>query len=90
MKLNLDKCLLDLRGNPQEKTLSDILADILAMSSTMRPAQTMTWAYDLVKNGEMEIKKEDVEFIIDLVKKNTMFIDLAKAQLIEELDKLKE
>ena len=90
MKLNLDKNLLDLRGNPQEKTLCDILADILAMSSTMQPAKTMMWAYDLIKSGEIEIKKDDVGFITDLIKKNQGFIDLAKAQLIEELDKLKE
>lgn len=90
MKLNLDKNLLDLRGNPQEKTLCDILADILAMSSTMRPAQTIAWAYDLIKNGEIEINKADIDFIVDLIKKNQIFVDLAKAQLLEEIEKLKE
>lgn len=88
MKLNLDKNLLDLRGNPQEKKLCDILADILATSSTSRPAQVMAWAYDLIKNGEIDINKADIEFIVDLIIKTMMFIDLAKAQLIEEIEKV--
>lgn len=90
MKLNLDNNLLDLRGNPQEKKLCEILADILATSSTNRPAQTMAWAYDLIKSGEIEINKEDSIFIVDLITKNQMFVDLAKAQLIDEIEKLKE
>jgi len=90
MKLNLDRNLLDLKGNPQEKKLCDILADILATSSTMRPAQTIAWAIKLISEGEVEISKADIDFIVDLVKKNTMFIDLAKAQLINEIEKLKD
>lgn len=90
MKLSLDDNLLDLRGVPQDKLLCEILADILAMSSTNRPAQTMAWAYDLIKNGEIEIQKEDINFIINLIKNNQMIIDLAKAQLIDEIEKLKE
>lgn len=90
MKLNLDNNLLDLRGNPQDKLLCEILADILATSSTGRPAQTMAWAYDLIKNGEIEINKDDAKFIIDLIKRNQSFIDLAKAQLLDEIEKLKD
>lgn len=90
MKLNLDNNLLDLRGNPQDKLLCEILADILATSSTNRPAQTMAWAYDLIKSGEIEINKEDSIFIVDLITKNQMFVDLAKAQLIDEIEKLED
>lgn len=88
MKLDLDKNLLDLRGTPQDKLLCEILADILATSSTSRPAQTMAWAYDLIKNGEIEITKDDSAFITDLIKANQNFIDLAKAQLLDEIKKL--
>lgn len=90
MKLNLNNNLLDLRGNPQEKLLCEILADILATSSTVRPAQTMAWAYDLIKTGEIEIGKEDKKFIIGLIANNQMFVDLAKAQLIDEIEKLED
>jgi hypothetical protein len=90
MKLNLNDNLLDLRGIPQDKLLCEILADILATSSTDRPAQTMAWAYDLIKNGEIEISKDDKKFIIGLIINNQMFVDLAKAQLIDELEKLSD
>lgn len=90
MKLNLDDNLLDLKGVPQDKLLCEILADILATSSTDRPAQTIAWAYDLIKTGEIEISKQDADFIILLVKRNQAFIDLAKAQIIDEIEKLKE
>lgn len=90
MKLNLDNNLLDLRGVPQDKLLCEILADILATSSTSRPAQTIAWAYDLMKTGEIEITKDDAAFLSDLIKSNHNFIDLAKAQLLEEIDNLKD
>lgn len=90
MKLNLDKNMLDLRGNPQDKILCETLADILATSSTNRPAQTMAWAYDLVKTGEIEISNDDKKFIIGLVTNNQMFVDLVKAQLIDEIEKLED
>lgn len=88
MRLNLDKSLIDLRGNPQKENLSDILADILATSSTHRPAQTIAWAYDLVKTGEIEVSRTDLEFIKSIISRNPNFTDLAKAQLLEEIDKL--
>jgi len=90
MKLNLNDNLLDLRGIPQDKLLCEILADILATSSTDRPAQTMAWAYDLIKTGEIEISKDDKKFIIGLIINNQMFVDLAKAQLIDEIEKLED
>lgn len=90
MRLNLDKNLLDLRGKPQDKKLYEILADILATSSTHRPAQTIAWAYDLIKNGEIEVNRQDADFISGLVEKNQTFIDLAKAQILDEIKKTKE
>lgn len=62
----------------------------MATSSTNRPAQTMAWAYDLIKNGEIEINRDDAAFISELVKRNQSFIDLAKAQLLDEIEKLKD
>ena len=65
-----------------------MLADILATSSTHRPAQTIAWAYDLIKNGEIEVSRTDLEFIKSIISRNPNFTDLAKAQLLEEIDKL--
>jgi DNA-binding GntR family transcriptional regulator len=39
---------------------------------------------------EIEINKDDATFITDLIKKNQSFIDLAKAQLLDEIEKLKD
>jgi hypothetical protein len=90
MKLSINTPLLGLRGELKENLLSEILADLFATSSTLRPAQTMTWAYDLIKNGEIEINKDDAQFIIGLIKNNPTYVDLAKAQLIEAIEKLKD
>lgn len=89
MKLNLDNNLVDIKGEPQNQLLCHILADILATSSTHKPAQTIAWAYDLIKEGEIEINKSDIDFISEIVIRS-QFIDLAKAQLLDELKKLKE
>ena len=49
MKLNLDKNLLNLKGEPMQDKLSDVLANILAMSTTGKPAKMITWAVNLTK-----------------------------------------
>lgn len=87
MKLNLDRNYIDLRGNPKDEKLCEALADILATSSTVRPAQTIAWAYNLISYGEIEINKDDALFIIELVKANRIFIDLVKDQIIKEIEK---
>ena len=59
MKLNLDKNLVTLKGEPTGEKLSDILANILAMSTQGKPAQMITWAVNLTNNGEIEINTTD-------------------------------
>jgi len=88
MKLNLDKNFVNLKGEPLAEKLSDILADILAMSTTGKPAKMIAWAVNLVNNGEIEVDKSDVKFISELIEKSQSVINLAKAQLLDELEKL--
>lgn len=90
MKLNLDKELLDLKGNPMQEKLSDILANILATSTVGKPAQMITWAVNLTNNGEIEISKQDAEFISKVIEENRGYINLAKAQILDEIEKLKD
>ena len=90
MKLNLDKNLLDLKGNPMNDKLSDILANMLAMATTGPPAKMITWAVNLTNNGEIEIDKSDVRFLLDLINNNRNVVNLAKSQLLDELEKLDE
>lgn len=89
MKLNLDKNLITLKGQPMTEKLSDILANILAMSTIGKPAKMITWAVNLTNNGEIEIDKSDVKFITNLIENSPNIINLAKAQLLDEIEKLK-
>ena len=88
MKLNLDKNLISLKGEPLHEKLSDILADIFAMSSTARPAKMIAWAVNLVNEGEIEIDKSDIQLITELVENNMRIVNLAKAQILDEIEKL--
>lgn len=42
MKLNLDKNLVTLKGKPMQDKLSDVLANVLAMSTIGKPAKMIT------------------------------------------------
>lgn len=88
MKLNLDKNLMTLKGEPTNDKLNDILANMLAMSTTGKPAKMITWAVNLTNDGEVDINKEDVDFLKDLIINNPNYVNLAKAQLLDEIEKL--
>lgn len=90
MKLNLDKNMLTLKGEPTNEKLSDILANILAMSTVGKPAQMITWAVNLTNTGEIDISKEDAKFIMDIVINSPNYVNLAKAQILDEIEKLLE
>lgn len=90
MKLNLDKNLLDLRGQPMNEKLSDILANMLALSTVGKPAKMITWAVNLTNDGEIDIDKSEAKFLKEIIENNPNTINLAKAQLLDEIEKLKE
>lgn len=87
MKLNLDKNLLNLKGEPTRDKLCDILADVLALSTVGRPAQMIAWAVNLVNDGEIEIDNNNARFLSELIEKSPNIVNLAKAQLLEEIEK---
>jgi hypothetical protein len=90
MKLNLDKNLLSLKGEPIEERLNDVLADLLAMSTSGKPAKMMAWAVSLVNDGEIEVDKSDMKFLIGVIESSGRIVNLAKAQLIQEVEKVME
>lgn len=91
MRLNLDKNLINLKGEPLPEKLSDILANMLAMSTTGPPAKMITWAVNLTNDGEIEVDKADIKFLTDFIEhKCPNFTALPKAALLDEIEKLKE
>lgn len=88
MKLNLDKNMTNLKGEPTNDKLCDVLANILAMASSPNPAKMITWAVNLTNDGEIEVDKKDVSVLLNLIENDKNFINLAKAQLIDEIEKL--
>lgn len=88
MKLDLDINLTNLKGEPMRDKLSDILANILAMSTVGKPAQMITWAVNLTNTGTIDVKDSDVELLKKVVESDPRTVNLAKAQLLEELEKL--
>ncbi len=90
MKLNLDKNLVNLKGEPLPDKLSDVLANMLATATVGKPAKMMTWAVNLTNDGEIEVDKTDLKFIVEFIEHNQSFTNLAKAQLLDEIEKLKE
>lgn len=91
MKLNLDKQLLGLKGEPLiGDKMSDILANNLAMSNVGKPAKMMAWAVNLINEGEIEVDKSDINFLTEFVSDSKGMVNLAKAQLIQELENIKD
>lgn len=90
MKLNLDKNLVNLRGEPMQDKLSDILANVLAMATVGKPAKMITWAVNLTNDGEIEVDKSDLKFLSELIENSPNIVNLAKAQLLDEIEKLTE
>lgn len=90
MKLNLDKNLISLKGEPIPEKLSDVLANMLAMATVGKPAKMITWAVNLTNDGEIEIDKSDISFLSEIIENSRNIVNLAKAQLLEEIEKLKE
>ena len=90
MKLNLDKNILSLKGEPMPDKLSDVLADVLAMSTTGKPAKMMAWAVGLVNEGDMEVDKADIKFLSEFIENSPALRNIVKTQLLDEIEKLKE
>lgn len=88
MILKLDKNMTTLKGEPTNEKLSDVLANMLAMASSANPAKMITWAVNLTNNGEIEVQKKDIPILMDLIERDKNFINLAKAQLIDQIEKL--
>lgn len=89
LKLNLDQQFLDLKGFPLPAKMDDTLANELALSTIGKPAKMITWAVNLINNGEIEVVEEELEFLKKFIQDYSRLTNLAKAQLLERIDKLR-
>jgi hypothetical protein len=90
MILNLDKQFLDLTGAPLPDKMDEVLANALAVSNVGKPAKMVSWAVRLINDGEIEIDKADAKFLINFIEQHPGITNLAKDQLIEQIEKVQE
>lgn len=91
MKLNLDKQIIDLKGEPLKgDKMSDILANLLAMATIGNPAKMITWAVNLTNNSYIDIDKSEAAFLKEFIENAPNLINLAKVRLIDEINNLEK
>ena len=87
MRLSLDKQFVNLVGEPLPTKMDDALANVLALANIGVPDVMIKWATDLLNNGEIEISETEAQFIMRLITNSPHLTNLAKAQLLEEIEK---
>jgi len=87
MRLSLDKQFVNLVGEPLPTKMDDTLANVLALANIGVPDVMIKWATDLLNNGEIEISETEAQFIMRLITNSPHLTNLAKAQLLEEIEK---
>ncbi len=88
MKLNLDQQFLNLRGVPLPVKMDEVLANALAISTVGKPAKMITWATNLINEGEIEVDADDLGFLKNFIENNRALTNLAKEQLLTRIDKI--
>jgi hypothetical protein len=88
MKLNLDNQFVNLAGEPLPIKMDDTLAEVLAMASTDNPRKMIGWATSLLNDGEIEVIKDEAIFLKHFIENNFTLNNLAKSQLIEQIENL--
>lgn len=87
MKLNLDKPLLGLDGEPVLEPngtpvkMNLMVANVLARSKSDDPVKMLSFAIGLFKEGEIEIDLSDLDKLKDQLSKSEL-TDLARGQIL--------
>lgn len=87
MKLDLNKPVLNLEGDPiEESTAGKVLASNLAAATEGDPVKYMIWATLLYKGSPITVDKSDVSHIRKFVENHRGLTNLAKAAILNEID----
>jgi hypothetical protein len=62
-------------------------ADVLSKSVSGNSAKIMVWAYDLYKNGFVEIEKHEKEILINLIEGSQFLFAIAKDQIVKAIER---
>lgn len=77
----------DLEGKETTTKLSVTLANLLATKTPgIEPAKAMSWAYDLVKTGTVQIDESDAKTLAGFVKDHNDVFNLFKFQVLKILE----
>ncbi len=87
MKLNFDNQFLNLVGYPLKEKMDDTLANALAISTEGDAEKMIKWAMSLVNYGELDINEDEIMYLKNFIKTNKTLTNIAKAQLLDRLDK---
>lgn len=88
MKLNFDKHILDLGGNPIQgaQKLGQFLAEMLVMQAEGNVLKHFDWALKLHKGEVIDLDKADKEYLKGFVENHKTTSILVKAQMLSTLD----
>jgi hypothetical protein len=87
MKLDLNKQLMQLDGNPAENTMAKLLAADLVQGTDGPAIKLLDWAFALWKSGIIEIDNADLQMLKAQIENSPRLTVLAKGQLLKELIK---
>ena len=87
MKISFDNQFVNLVGYPLAEKMDNTLANALALSTQGDPKKMIKWAMNLVNDGELDIDRDEIVYLKDFIKFNVGLTNLAKDQLLNELDK---
>ena len=83
-KINLNKAITDLDGNPIEgSNLGKLVAQMLVTSSKGDALKYMAWALKLHAGEEVELDPSDKETLKNFIKDHDQLTVLSKAQMLQ-------
>lgn len=95
IKINLNKPFLNIDGEvlkngETDSNMGKSVGNYLAQTNKGNAIKLFALAIDFHKTGEVEVDEADFKTIRDMVETNDGFANLAKAQVLKEMDDAKD
>ena len=69
--------------------LNEVLADILIMANTSKPAKMVNFAIKLMDTGIIKVTEDELKEIEKIVEDDRSIINLGRAAILNEINKIK-